>query len=174
MSGGSIAAIIAGSIAATTAAAAAKKKREEEENMTKYDSDDLDGWEFKIVRANTRKFKNSEMIEKVKQEEAQSGWELVEKFDDYRLRFKRRVEKRSLDAHLEADPYRSQVGSDNSTAIALIVGILIALVGIFILFGSRGGFDGDMFGGITGVGLIMGLVVVIGIIAAIVAVTKNK
>lgn len=174
MSGGSFVPIIAGSAAAIAAAAAAKKRREEEEKMTKYNSDDLDGWEFKIVRANTRKFKNKEMIETVRQEEARAGWKLVEKFDDYRLRFKRRVEKRSMDAHLEIDPYRSQVSSPNSTAIALIVGILIALIGVIVVVGSRFGFDRGLFGGLTGVGMIFGLVVVIGIVAAIVAVIKNK
>ncbi len=122
------------------AAAAAKKKREqEEEKMAQYNSDDLDGWEFKIVRAHTRKFRNSEQIEEVRQQEAQSGWELVEKFDDYRLRFKRRVERRSMDAHSQTDPYRSTVGGNHAILVALIISIAL-LGGLAAVFFASGGF----------------------------------
>jgi len=174
MSSGSFVPIIAGSIATIAAAAAAKKKREEEEKMAKYNSDDLDGWEFKIMRANTRKFKNAEMIEKVRQKEARAGWELLEKFDDYRLRFKRRVEKRSMDSHLEIDPYRSQVGSPNSVAIALIIGIFIALAGVLVLLGTKFGFDRVIIGGITLPGIIIGLIVIFGFIIGIIALAKQN
>ncbi len=174
MSSGSFVPIIAGSTAAIAAAAAAKKMREEEEKMTKYNGDDLDGWEFKIVRANTRKFKTAEMVEKVRQEEARAGWELVEKFDDYRIRFKRRVEKRSMDAHLEIDPYRSQVSSSNVSIIAVLVGVFIALLGVFMVVGIKFGFDRVIIGGFTLPGIIIGLVVLIGVVAAIAAVVKKN
>ena len=173
MSGGSIIPVLAGSIAAASAAAAAKKRRKEEEKMTKYNSDDLDGWEFKIVRANTRKFKNKEMVEKVRQEEARAGWELIEKFDDYRLRFKRRVEKRSMDAHLEIDPYRSQVSSSNTVIWAVIIGIFLALTGILVLIGGRFGFVREVIGGFTVPGIILGLIVIIGFIVGIMAIAKR-
>ncbi len=112
--------------AAAAAAAAARRMREEEEDMTKYDSDDLDGWEFKIVRTSTRKFKDYETVRQVCDEEAKAGWEMVEKFDDYRLRFKRRTDKRAGDRHLDIDPYRTQVGISQGK-IGAIIGISIAV-----------------------------------------------
>ena len=125
--------------AAILAAQAEKRRMREEEAMAQYKSDDLDGWEFKIVRANTRKFRNTEQIEKVRQEEAQSGWELVEKFDDSRLRFKRRVERRSMDIHSQGDPYRSQIGPNPGLWVGLAFGIA-ALLGLAVFFFANGGF----------------------------------
>ena len=56
-----IAPIIA-AVAAASAAATAKRNNEKEEVMARYNSDDLNGWEFKIVRANTRKFRKQESL----------------------------------------------------------------------------------------------------------------
>lgn len=123
-------------VTAIAAAAAAKKKKEkEEEELTNYNSDDMDSWEFKIVRANIRKFKNSEAVQKVCAEEAEAGWELVEKFDDSRIRFKRRTEHRSKDQHLTIDPYRTMVGASEGKIAMIVIGVLvlIVLLGFFIL-----------------------------------------
>lgn len=113
--------------AASIAAAVAKRKaklQREEEAMAKYNSEDLGGWEFKIVRANTKRFKKRETVKQLCEEEARAGWEMVEKFDDYRIRFKRKVEHRSRDQYLDFDPYRSEVGT---TSGAIVAGVLIAL-----------------------------------------------
>lgn len=127
--------------AAAASAAAAKKKREreqEEEELTKYNAEDLEGWEFKIVRAVTGKFKKPETLKKVCEEEAKAGWELLEKFDNSRLRFKRRIENRAQDKHLKTDPYRTQVGIGEGGLVILIIGtvgflllIVLALAGKF-------------------------------------------
>lgn len=172
----SIVPIIAAVSATTIAAAAAKKKRQEEEKRAGYNSDDLNGWEFKIVRANTRKFKNTEYIEQVKQEEARAGWHLVEKFDDYRLRFKRRVEKRTMDQHLnqEIDPYRTNLGSGAWPIIGILFGIFVVAMGALVAIGSRVGFDDGIIGGITIVGVIAIMVVVLGVVAVISIVRKNS
>ena len=99
---GSIVPVTAG---VTIAVAAAKKKlQKEEEEMTKYNSDDLDGWEFKILRSELGRFSNREFFSKACNEEAKAGWEMVEKFDNNRVRFKRRIERRSNDMHLDFDP----------------------------------------------------------------------
>lgn len=128
--------VAAGGGAGAAAAAAAAKKRqqqEEEEKLTGYSSNDMDGWEFKIVRASSRKFKNAATVKRLCEEEADAGWEMVEKFDDYRIRFKRRIEERSRDAHRAIDPYRTHLGV-TETHIALIVlgvcalGALVALL----------------------------------------------
>lgn len=119
--------------AAAAAAAAAKRMREEEEDMTGYSKDDLDGWEFKIVRANTRKFKNQAAVQQLCNEEAKAGWEMVEKFDDQRIRFKRRTEKRAGDRHLEIDPYRTQIGITEGHIVAIVLGIVAAVGGLTLL-----------------------------------------
>ena len=111
-------------------AAAARRRQEEEEKMTNYNKEDLEGWEFKIVRSNIGQFRNYKRVQEVCAEEAKAGWELVEKFDDNRIRFKRRIEKRSNDQFLNTDPYRTTVGlKDGAIAgiILLAVGVAIAL-----------------------------------------------
>jgi hypothetical protein len=122
-----------GGAAAAAAAAAARRLRREEEDMTRYNADDLDGWEFKIVRASTRKFRDHKAVQKLCEEEARAGWELVEKFDDYRVRFKRRIEKRAGDRHLDIDPYRTQVGIGQNSLGLAVAGTVALLVGIGLL-----------------------------------------
>jgi hypothetical protein len=127
--------IAVSSATAGAAAAAAKRRRDqqEEENMTSYTTDDLNGWEFKIIRSTFGAFRNPEKVRRALEEEARAGWELFEKFDDSRIRLKRRVEKRKNDSTLGYDAYRTTFGPPEY-AIALIVlgvvsvGILIALL----------------------------------------------
>jgi hypothetical protein len=116
--------------AAAAAAAEAERRRREEEEMTKYTDADLQGdWEFKIVRANTAAFKNPDVLRQVCAEEARAGWNLVEKFDNQRLRFKRPVGARSGDEGLDFDPYRTQFGisAGSIVAIALACSLLVAI-----------------------------------------------
>ena len=104
--------------------------------MTAYSPDDLaKGWEFKIVRANTAAFRKSEVMRQVCDEEARSGWELLEKFDDARLRFKRPTSARNNPSPTGLDPYRTTYGISQGklTAIILIavfgsMGLVIAVV----------------------------------------------
>ncbi len=124
----------AGAAAAAAAARAARLKREqEEEDMTRYSNDDLEGWEFKIVRANTRRFKDYREVQRVCQDEAKVGWEMVEKFDDSRIRFKRRIEHRANDHLLDGDPYRTQVGIGQGAIVALVLVIIGVLAGVAVL-----------------------------------------
>ena len=118
------------------AVAAAQKRRlleKEEQEMTGYGTQDMDGWEFKIVRSISGRFKNPDTIRKICEEEARSGWEMLEKFDDSRIRFKRRVDKRRSDGQQGVDPYRTQYGmGEGRLAIAIILGIALA-IGIVLL-----------------------------------------
>jgi len=125
----------AGAIVAIAAAKAKKKREREEEKMAGYNPKDLDGWEFKIVRSDMGKFKKYEYVQKVVAEEAKAGWEMVEKFDNNRIRFKRRTDRRSMDPHLEIDPYRTSVDAITGGALAgLIVGLTLLIgAGIFLL-----------------------------------------
>lgn len=124
------------SAATTAAVAAAQKKRaqeqHEEETLTKYSADDLDGWEFKIVRSNTGKFKSYEYVQQVIKEEAQNGWEMVEKFDDGRIRFKRKTSRRSMDQHAQIDPYRTTVGMGQGSLVLIILLTVFGAIGVLL------------------------------------------
>jgi hypothetical protein len=132
-----------GAIAGAAAGAAAARQAREEEKMAGYNTNDLDGWEFKIVRSALGRFSSRQAIEKVRQEEAQNGWELLEKFDDHRLRFKRRVERRSGGSVSNVDPYRSSVGF-GGPRVGLIVGLLTLLAGVALLFFMQAGGSGSL------------------------------
>lgn len=122
----------AASSAATTAAiAAAEQQRqlaEEEEEMTPYSSEALaEDWEFKILRSCQGRFRDPAQLSQYLAEEARAGWVLVEKFDDSRIRLKRRASARAKDATLDFDPYRIQVGLMPTAHTLLIVGAVVGL-----------------------------------------------
>ena len=122
-----------GAAGAAAAAAAAERLRQEEEEMTKCATADLQGdWEFKIVRANTPRFKNPDVLRQVCEEESRAGWVLLEKFDDQRLRFKRPTSARAVDSTLVGcDPYRTQYGmSPLKFAMFILMGTLLAVAAI--------------------------------------------
>lgn len=125
-----------------------EKLNHAEENMSAYSADDLDqDWEFKIVRSTTSAFRDAATLQKLIDEEAQSGWVMLEKFDDRRVRFKRRRSARSSDAMRPegVDPYRTQYGSPQENRAFLVMvtllGLLLAIgLGLLVLFmvGGRG------------------------------------
>ena len=125
---------------ATIAAAAEQARRrlwQEEEELTPYSERDLsEDWEFKIVRSGSAAFRKPEEFAKLLEQEARFGWVLLEKLDDGRVRFKRRVGSGSrlpLGEH-EGDPYRSVYGMVQSRQAAIIVLVAIAVsVGIMFL-----------------------------------------
>jgi hypothetical protein len=131
--------------AAAAAAAAAEMLRQEEEEMTEYSERDLrEGWEFKILRANTAAFKNPQVLKQACEEEAQAGWILFEKFDDQRLRFKRPASAKDKDSYLPFDAYRTQFGMSKGAFTGIIVAVtvgvsflLIALTVLLTTFAHR-------------------------------------
>lgn len=87
--------------------------------MTSYSNDDpLTNWEFKIIRSGTGSFGQSDKLRKVLEEEAKAGWELVEKFDNNRVRLRRPVTARKDDVALNFDPYRTWIGVSESGMVA--------------------------------------------------------
>ncbi|MDQ3584969.1 MAG: hypothetical protein M3407_04260 [Acidobacteriota bacterium] len=132
----------AATTAAIAAAAAEAARRREEEEMTKYGEPELrDGWEFKILRANSDAFKKPDVLRQVCEEEAQAGWVLLEKFDDSRLRFKRPISERQRDNSLAIDPYRTHYGMSQGAFVAVILGVIsgaLLLVVLLVMFIVRG------------------------------------
>ena len=115
-----------------SAAHAARKRRlqqqqdnQEEVEMTNYTKEDLDSnWEFKIVRSESGSFRRPETFQQLIQEEEIAGWEMMEKLDNRRVRFKRRKDLRSRDATLPPgiDPYRSYFGRGNRSLSLVLIG----------------------------------------------------
>ena len=101
--------------------------------MTSYSGRELDGWEFKIMRSATGAFKDPRVFQITVLQESLGGWELLEKFDDERVRFRRPVSARNNDANLPRgyEPYRTQVGiSEGALVIYIILGIVLVVGGI--------------------------------------------
>ncbi len=158
-----------GAVVGATAGAAAARRAREEEQMAGYNAKDLDGWEFKIVRSALGRFSSRRAIERVQREEAQSGWELVEKFDDSRVRFKRRVEKRSGDGMATIDPYRTSVGIGGDAAAGVIAGIvaLVLGLGLFLFFLTTRGGDFELPIPTIGIGIAVLVVLILVIVVAL-------
>jgi hypothetical protein len=115
----------------THIAHAARRRRQrrelEEEAMTPYTPQDLDRWEFKIIRGS---FHDPEYTTAVLDQEALAGWKLVETFDPKRLRLKRQMDARRQDAVLleGLDPYRTRYGPAGIQTGLVIAGTLMALL----------------------------------------------
>ena len=129
-------AVVVNAAAAAAAAEAARRMREEEEEMTPYTGQELtENWEFKIIRSNTGSFRKPEIFRQMLAEESESGWQLVEKFDDGRVRLKRpRGAPSSVgDGDSGRDPYRTTYGMSQG---ALVTWILVGtFAGIAVLIG---------------------------------------
>lgn len=114
---------------AGAAQAELQRLMQEEEEMTNYTQDDLQNYEFKILRSAVSGFRSRETMAKALEEEATHGWQLVEKFDDARIRLKRpRGAKSRINTGVGAgtDPYRTQYGiSDGRFAIYIVTGTLL-------------------------------------------------
>ncbi|MBP0001575.1 MAG: hypothetical protein J7641_21730 [Cyanobacteria bacterium SID2] len=89
----------------------------------------LSGWEYKIIRSSRDIFRDPAILQRVREEEAEAGWILLEKLDDRRLRFKRSISLGQvipLD-RLRFDPYRSHIkaGGDFWNLFGAVVALLV-------------------------------------------------
>ena len=64
--------------------------------------------------------------------EARAGWVLVEKFDEGRIRLKRRATAKDSDANLDFDPYRTRVGISEGRLPLMIVLATLGAVGVVL------------------------------------------
>jgi len=137
-------AYIGGAAAAATAAAAKRRRMLEamEEDMAQYTQDDLaTDWEFKIVRSGSAAFRKPEVLNKLLEEEARAGWVMLEKFDDSRIRFKRRRRAGARDALLspDVDPYRTRYGAPSARYVVLAgVSLTLVLLGVAAFLATEG------------------------------------
>jgi hypothetical protein len=119
--------------AAAAAAAAKRRQEQEEEEMTFMNTDPSGAFEYKIIRSNTNAFRKPAFFQQTLQEEAQVGWELVEKLDDGRMRLRRSIQWRDKDTHSTQDPYRTRVGISDVQLVATILGCVFGT--IFVIIG---------------------------------------
>lgn len=151
-------------IAASAAAEQHRKMEEaEEENMTKYNHENDAKWEYKIVRSETGAFRNPDVLADLVEEEAIAGWEMLEKFDNRRIRFKRPIEARKRDNMLpeHVDPYRTSYGSSMlRTGVMLSLGLFMLGVFFFVFLMYRDAGGDPPTQTIPMISLIIGLVVV--------------
>ena len=125
--------------AGAAAAAAAKRRQNDEEEIevTPMNTDSSGQFEYKIIRSVTKAFRTPAFFQQTLQEEAQAGWQLVEKLDDGRVRLRRSIECRSNDTHLTQDPYRTNVGMGEVQLVFVILGSVIGtllLIGLVVAF----------------------------------------
>jgi len=113
--------------------AAHRRAKEEETNLAKYSKEDLDGWEFKIVRSNSNRFNDPEDLRMLCIEEARNGWELLEKFDGARVRFKRRTDRRTPGNSGSIDPYRTHVGISEGAIAAIVISVIGLIIGVVLI-----------------------------------------
>ncbi len=156
-------------IVVSTGAAARRRRcrrEKEEEQMSGYRKEDLEGWEFKIVRSAAGQFRKPEVVRQLCEEESRAGWEMLEKFDNFRIRFKRRVEKCSMDSHQKIDAYRTTYGSSfNPVVLALILGMIL-IVGVVVLL-SASGTAAPQY-------LVLSVIIILAIIMALVMVASRR
>ncbi|MCW5875314.1 MAG: hypothetical protein KIS85_00400 [Anaerolineales bacterium] len=120
---------------AAAAAQAARTRQQEEEDMTRYDPQDLSQWEFKILRSHTNQFRNPQALQRAITEERQGDWELLEKFDESRVRFRRPISARQQDASRPQgyDPYRTTYGISETNMVLWVVGGILLFFLILVL-----------------------------------------
>jgi hypothetical protein len=116
--------------------AAAEKRRQddEEEAMAAYSDEELaQDWEFKIVRSSTSQFGKRDEFRALVEEEAVAGWQLLEKLDDSRVRFKRPASARQKDELLPKgmDPYRTTYGWSEGKLAFVIIGTIVSALLVF-------------------------------------------
>jgi hypothetical protein len=124
------------STAHIAAHAAAEEMQIEEEQMTNYTRDELaNDWEFKIVRSASDAFSKPEVFQQVVAEETLAGWQLLEKLDNGRIRFKRPVSARRKDEMLPegVDPYRTTYGMSEIMMVFWVISAIMLVLGLIIL-----------------------------------------
>ena len=93
--------------------------------------------EYKVVQSTTPLFATSKKIDEVMTEEAQAGWQLVEKYDNYKMRLQRDISHRANDKNLGFDAYRSQMGVNNAIVYGITTVVTLGVVYlIFVLVGA--------------------------------------
>jgi len=108
--------------------------------MTSYTSEELDSdWEFKILRSIRGDFRRPDLLDQALNEEAVNGWVMLEKFDDYRIRFKRQRKsaQNPFESRGDIDPYRAYFGQTlreyNTKSIMIASVVMLGFIALICL-----------------------------------------
>ncbi|MDC0598556.1 hypothetical protein OAP18_01740 [Gammaproteobacteria bacterium] len=88
----------------------------------------MENKEYKIITSNTPAFRNKAKMQQILGEEAQAGWDLVEKLDNYKLRVMRDTSARANDANCSIDPYRTDVGMNNALYLSIAAVVTVVVI----------------------------------------------
>jgi hypothetical protein len=88
--------------------------------------------EYKIIQAQTPLFASTPEMHEILDEEAQAGWRLLEKEDNYRLKLQREISYRENDKNLSADPYRTTVGVSSVVTYGATAAVTVAVVSVIL------------------------------------------
>ncbi len=88
--------------------------------------------EYKVITSNTPSFANREKMQKVLAEEAQAGWQLVEKLDNYKIRVCRDISARANDDKCAIDPYRTEVGVNQVVYLGVAAAVTVLVIWLII------------------------------------------
>lgn len=88
--------------------------------------------EYKVIQAQTPLFASTPKMHEILEEEAQAGWNLLEKEDNYRLKLQRETSHRENDNKLSIDPYRTTVGVSSMVTYGATAAITIAVVSVIL------------------------------------------
>jgi hypothetical protein len=134
-------------------------RRNKEEEMTTYNRQDLEKYEFKIMRSPMGQFRKPEVLTQMLAEEQQFGWNLLEKLDDSRVRLVREKNSHRLAGLTGSDPYRTRYGSSGGlqTAVWLLVfGGLMSGILVFGIMQEPGGLSREW----PMIAFVMGIMVI--------------
>ena len=90
--------------------------------------------EYKTVQAQTPLFADTKKMHEILLEEAKTGWDLLEKEDNYRIKLQRSIDNRSKDGNSAIDPYRTTVGVSSVLTYGMTALATILIVSVILYF----------------------------------------
>jgi hypothetical protein len=88
----------------------------------------VDNKEYKVITSNTPAFANTAKLKQILAEEAQAGWDLEEVIDSSKIRVSRDKGQRTGDGSRTIDPYRINVGLNQTVYLGIAAVITIVVI----------------------------------------------
>jgi hypothetical protein len=88
----------------------------------------VDNKEYKVITSNTPAFGNPAKLKQLLAEEAQAGWDLEELIDSNKVRVSRDKSARTGDGSRTIDPYRINVGMNQTVYLAIAALVTVVVI----------------------------------------------
>ena len=95
--------------------------------------------EYKVLKSVRGEFSKPEKMRQAVTEEAEFGWDLMEKVDQHRLRFRRPVSERVRDVAAERegkDPYRTTFGISEGRFVAYLLTVVVIFMVVSLVLAA--------------------------------------